>query len=158
MFRAKNNALLSFVICLVLLTAILQQGCSVARDLKAEEGVDVSYIKPGISREEAEKVLGTPLREWVTESNIRYCVYKYDRGVPPRKGDAVYHAFMSVLSLGLTELFEMSAYSKHVNKVVKEHHRIYGQMAIAYDDNDTLVAVFDNFGDFDLLPKNGRGE
>ena len=157
MNQAKNRALSGSTICLLFFTMLLQDGCMVAATLRGEQGKDVSSVKLGISREEAENVLGSPIREWVTSSNIRYCVYVYDAGIPPSASEAAAIAFLDIISLGLVELHEVTGRT-HLGDTSKKIGRVYNQIAVAYDTGGIIVGVFDRFGDFDVLPPDGRAD
>lgn len=130
--------------CLVL----IQTGCMAASALKGKKGVSVDFIKTGISKAEVEEVLGSPVRKWMTPSNIYYSVYKYDAGVPPSIGDATANALMDVATLGLLELFPGLNYLSE--------KRVLKKMAVAYDSQNVVVGVFDHFNDFDELPLDGK--
>jgi hypothetical protein len=151
MREIRNRAVSGFIICLLLISMLLPSGCMTASALRGEQGKDISSVKAGISREEAEKVLGSPIREWVTSSSIRYSIYSYDRGIPPSIGNAASFAFMEIVSLGLVDLYVATG-------IVPEFKgtRITDQVAVAYDKDDIIVGLFDHFSDFDVLPADGR--
>ncbi|OPY86344.1 MAG: hypothetical protein A4E72_01685 [Syntrophus sp. PtaU1.Bin208] len=131
------------ILCFILFLS----GCMVASTLKGKPGLDVSSIRPGISMNEVNKVIGPPKSQWKTPLGITYCVYKYDGGVPPNKADAMAFAFMDIISLGMWEIvFTFQTFPEH---------RVSDQMAVSYDGNDLVIEVFDHFGDFDELPANG---
>jgi hypothetical protein len=146
----KNRALSGFSICLLFFTMMLQYGCLAASALKGKPGLDVSPVKIGMSKSDVEEVLGGHNREWVTSSGIVYCVYGYDAGVPPSVGDATAHIVMDIISLGAWELaLALQPFPEF---------RRRDQMAVSYDINGMALGVFDHFGDFDLLPEDGRVE
>lgn len=151
-----NRALAWAIICLLALLS--QSGCVMAvATLKGEPGKDVSAIKPGISKQEAEEVLASPSREWITPQGIHYCVYNYDAGIPPSVSDAVFFAFFGILSAGLYDLYEATGITK-MNQMRERLDRVTEKIAISYDAGDTVVGVFDHFRDFDVLPEDGRTE
>jgi hypothetical protein len=116
--------------------------------LKGKKGVDISGIKPGISKIKVEENLGPSEREWWTSSGICYRVYVYDEGVPPSIVDAAALIFLDVCSLGYWEL----------NQTIDPlpERRKYKKMAVSYDASDMVVGIFDCYEDFDELPTDGR--
>lgn len=100
---------------------------------------------------EAETILGAPKRQWVTILDIRYRVYDYDGGVEGSTADAVAFGIMDVISVGLFELF----YAIHPLPTARVR-MIDGHIAVSYDTSEVVIDVFDNFGDFDKLPDDGR--
>jgi hypothetical protein len=155
MSQTKQSRALSWgTICLFAL--LFQSGCVMAvATLKGEPGKDVSSIKPGISKQEAEEILGSPIREWITPLNIHYCVYSYDAGIPPSVADAAFFAFFGIITAGLYDLYEATGITK-MNEMRERLDRVTEKIAISYDANDTIVGVFGHFGDFDVLPDDGR--
>jgi hypothetical protein len=153
----KNNRVLSWGIICLFLAWLFQSGCTVAKALKGEPGKDVSSIKSGITKQEAEEILGSPIREWTTPLNIRYYVYSYDAGIPPNLGDAAAFAFLDIIGAGVLELYEVIGLTG-LGKTWDRTSRVVENVAISYDANDAIVGVFDHLGDFDVLPDNGRAE
>jgi hypothetical protein len=153
----KKNSLLSLRIIVALLAMLLQSGCMMAlATLKGEPGKDVSSIKPGISKQDAEEILGSPMREWTTPLTIHYCVYSYDAGIPPSVAGAAVLASFGIISAGLYDLYDATGLIN--TSKLKEGDRVIEKIAISYDANDTIVGVFHRFGDFDALPEDGRAE
>ena len=150
MHQVKSRTLNGFKIWLLFFIMLLQCGCMAASALKGKQGLDISTVKAGMSKADVEKSLGPPVREWVTSSDILYRVYDYDAGVPPSGGDAAAHVFMDVATAGVWELF--GAF-----RALPESHK-RGQMAVSYDINDMVIGVFNHFGDFDILPADGRAD
>ena len=153
MNRLKNRALSVFVILPLFITFLLSS-CMTASALKGQPGIDITSVKPGISRVEAEKILGSPLREWMS-SDIRYCVYAYDGGIPPNASDAAAFAFLEIISVGLLDLYEAIGASE-LTKIRNKVSRIAEKIAVSYDVDAIIIGVFDHFGDFDVLPADGR--
>jgi len=139
-----SKLIIVFLVCQVM----LQNGCTVVNVLKGKTGTDISTITVGISKIEVEEILGAPVGEWTTSSGSHYCIYSYDRGIPPSIGDATAHAFMDVASLGLWEfVFVINPDEEYSDiRLIKE------QIAVSYNNDDVVVGVFDHFGDFDELP------
>ena len=131
-------------------------GCTSTAALRGEPGVDIGALKPGLLRRETEAILGPPVREWTTSSNVRYCIYRYDAGVPPSKGDAVAMGFLNVISLGLFELYEATGVTDLSHPSEDDFRRIWGQIAISYDTDEHIVGLFRDCGDLDVLPDDGR--
>jgi hypothetical protein len=150
MNQAKNEALSGFIVCLLFFTLFLQSGCMVVSALKGKPGLDTTAIKVGMSKAEVERILGSPVHDWVTSAGVVYRVYAYDAGVPPSMGDATGHVFMDGATLGVWELLG----------AIKEFPecRKREQMAVSYDVNGTVIGIFDHFADFEVLPADGRAE
>ncbi|MDH3454643.1 MAG: outer membrane protein assembly factor BamE [Desulfuromonadales bacterium] len=126
--------------------------CSVNRAMQGQPGADVSAVRSGITRTEVEECLGSPLREWTTAEDVHYRVYAYDGGIPPSASNASTILFLDVISAGLAELFlQLDPHSLHGPRKVR-------RMAVAYDRDEQVIGVFDDVGDFDVLPDNGRSE
>ena len=152
----KKSRVLSWGIICLFLALPLQFSCMMAAALKDQPGIDVSSIKPGISKQEADKILGSPMREWITPLNIHYCVYRYDAGIPPSADDAAVFAFFDIITVGFIEFYEATGITA-VGKT-REANRVVEKIAISYDANDIIIGVFDHFGDFDVLPDNGHSK
>ena len=141
---------------LLLITLSGLCGCSSARALKGSPGIDVSPINPGLERRSAEQILGPPLREWITSCDVHYCVYRYDAGVPPSRGDAAALFFLNVISAGLFEVYEASGVTHLSRQSADSPGRTHRLMAVAYDRGGRIVGAFDDFSDLDPLPDDGR--
>jgi len=150
MNQANSKVLSRITICLLFFSILLPHGCMAASALKGKKGLDVSTVKVGMSKADAEKSLGPPVREWVTSSGILYCVYDYDAGVPPSGGDAAAHVFMDVATAGVWEIF--GAFGAFNDLEFRKRE----QIAVSYDAHGMVIGVFDHFGDFDILPADGR--
>ena len=123
--------------------------CAVNRAMEGQPGADVSAVRAGITRTEVEESLGSPLREWTTVEGVHYRVYAYDGGIPPGASNASTILFLDVISAGLAELFlQLDPHSLHGPRKVR-------RMAVAYDRDEQVIGVFDDVGDFDVLPDNG---
>lgn len=156
MRRPIARALRAAAMALFLIALPQLHGCTTAAALRGEAGKDISAIKPGVTRSAAEELLGLPLREWTTPANIRYRVYRYDAGVPPSRSDAGAYIFLNIISAGLFELYEATGATDLSKPSADDSRRVWRQVAIAYDPGDRIVGVFDNFGDLDVLPDDGR--
>jgi hypothetical protein len=143
-------------VALLLISLAGTWGCSSARALRGSPGIDLSPIDPGLQRRSAEQILGPPEREWVTSADIRYCVYRYDAGVPPSRQDAAAFFFLNVISAGLFEVYEATGVTHLSRQSADYPGRIRRQMAIAYDRGGSIVGAFDDFSDLDPLPDDGR--
>lgn len=96
-----------------------------------------------MARAEAERILGSPVREF-TSSGTVYRVYDYYAGDPPSAGTAATCIFLDVITLGAWELM---AFILDTPLNPKRE-----QTAVAYDTNEKVIGVSDHFGDFDSLP------
>jgi hypothetical protein len=139
-------------ICLVLVL-LQSQGCAVATLYRGKPGLDTTGVQPGASRADVETIMGAARREWTTQHDVRYRVYVYNGGVEGSVGDAIAFGVMDVISVGLWELF----YAIHPMPDGAAR-KITERMAVSYDQSDTVIGVFDHFGDFDVLPDDGRAE
>jgi hypothetical protein len=145
--RIGNRAARGFIVTLLLI--VILDGCLAVSALNGKPGVNSDSVRAGISRAEVETIVGRDaVREWTTSEGITYCVYRYDDGVPPSPSDAAAHLFMDGVSWGLWELFA-------VFKPLPEFRKIQ-QMAVSYDTDNRVIGVFNPFGDFDVLPADGR--
>jgi hypothetical protein len=154
---AQNRVLSISLLIVIFLGELLQIGCSTVSAIRGEPGKDISSVKPGISREETEKVLGSPTREWITSSNIRYCVYVYDAGIAPNWSDAGAFLTLTIVTAGLIELVEATADHPMRKRFDWDGKaRSFKQIAVGYDPHDIIVIVIDNFSDFSVLPPEGR--
>ena len=82
---------------------LLHTACAVRSAIKSRKEVDISNIKPGVSKAEVEHILGPSEHEWWTSSGICYRVYILDLGV--RGGEVAGVALMDAISLGFFELY-----------------------------------------------------
>jgi len=153
-----NRVLAALIGAVIFLGILNLQGCTVSSLTKGQPGKDISTLKPSLSRSEAEAILGPPLREWTTPMNIRYRIYRYDAGVPPSgTGESVaFVAFMDVITLGLFEFYEATGVTDLTKPSKDSSMRVWRQIAIAYDANERIEGLFDNFGDLDVLPADGH--
>jgi hypothetical protein len=142
-----HAGLMLFLLCMLQ----LQGGCAVISLLRGKPGLDISEIKPGISMIEAETILGAPKREWATIRDIRYRAYDNDGGVEGSVADAVAFGIMDVFTVGIWEIM----YAIHPLPTARVR-LIDGKIALSYDRSDVVIGVFNNFGDFDRLPDDGR--
>ena len=155
MMPTQNRVLSISLLIVIFLGNFLQIGCSTVSAIRGEPGKDISSVKAGMSREETEKVLGSPTREWITSSNIRYCVYVYDAGIAPNWSNAGAFFSLTIASAGLFELFDAIA-SNRARKQWNEQVRVFKQIAVGYEKHDIIIIVIDNFSDFSVLPPEGR--
>lgn len=156
MRRMASKAVAALLGTLTVLGASHLQGCTIAAALRGEPGTDIGNLKPGLTRSAAEAVLGPPRREWTTPVNIRYRIYRYDAGVPASRSDAAAMTFLNVISLGLFELYEAAGVTDLSRPSQEDVRRVWRQIAIAYDAEDRIVGLFDDFGALDVLPDDGQ--
>lgn len=135
------------IVRLLALIAVLclLSGCTVVKAAAGKKGADIARVGAGVSRTEAETVLGKPLREWRAPSGILFRVYEYDAGCKPAPGDALAMLFMDVATAGLWEAFMLDLECDHT------FHRV----VIAYDAEERMIGAF---REFDPLPPDGRPE
>jgi len=122
-------------------------GCFAVKLAKGEKGTDVTGIQPGVTRANAEAILGPPVREWTSSTGIRYTTYYYDAGLPPNMPDAAAAVIMDVISVGLFELF----WAIDKKPWILDHHT--DVVVISNDDRAVVLGIFD---EFDELPPDGR--
>jgi hypothetical protein len=113
-----------------------------------EKGADVTAIQPGVTRAKAEAILGQPVREWIAPTGIRYTIYSYDAGRPPRMFFAVAYLFLDLSTVGISELMIASNEEK---PPALDH--ITDRVVLSYDARDVILGLFD---EFDTLPPDGR--
>lgn len=53
--------------------AVAVTGCYAVKLASREEGIDMSKVGPGITRQEVEDLLGEPAKEWDSATGIHYC-------------------------------------------------------------------------------------
>lgn len=110
-------------------------------------------LQPGAARAAAEAILGSPVREWTSSAGVRYRTYEYDAGCPPRPGDAAALLFMNLATLGLWEVFMAVAKLTKGEDPIKCHEHATERVVVAYDDQDLVLGIFDEFAE---LPADGR--
>ncbi len=129
-------------------------GCTVAQLAAGEEGADVTKIQPGLTRSEAEAVLGSSVKEWKSPAGVNYQTYQYDGGRPANTSDATAIALIDIMTLGIFEAVEaITADNPHSFRKFMEKKRTTSRVVISYDEQDFILGVFD---EFDELPADGR--
>ena len=129
----------------------LLSGCSLSHMAKGEPGTDITPVKPGMTRAQAEAILGPSLRDMQIPSGVRYSVYRYNVGTQTERGWFLSNAFMDVMTLGSWEILHVISPNADRN----HQQQLVGQLAISYDSSDVLLGVFRDFEDFDTLPPDG---
>ena len=115
-------------------------GCTVSKFAKGDPGVDVGQIEAGLTKKDAEAILGSPTRCWTGDQAVKYCLYHYDGGRPPRWDDASAALFMDVISLGLWELFSA------IEPITDENYaRVRSGIILSFDEADIVTGKFDEF-------------
>ena len=146
----KNFASIKSVAALLCAAALALSGCSVMQMAKGEPGADIDSVRPGMTRDKVEAILGPSIRDMQVSSGVRYRVYRYNAGIETEREWLYANAYMEVGSFGLWELYRLVFPDRH------DHERqLEGQVAISYDSNDVILGVFRDFGDFDTLPPDG---
>lgn len=147
----------------VLLVAALS-GCAVARLATGVDAPDRSALRPGISKTEAEVLLGEPQRSWKTDRGIEYAVYRIYIGAKPQPGLAALTFIIDVGLAGMMEIFAAMAESRckdlHPEEDLKYQEcvgRFYESepvnLLVSYDAQGTVLGLFN---EFDELPPDGR--
>jgi hypothetical protein len=131
----------------VLLMMSFSTGCLAVKLAKGEKGTEVTWIQPGVTRANAEAILGPPVREWTSSTGIRYTTYYYDAGLPPNMPDAAAAVIMDVISVGIFEL----VVATNAKPWILDHHT--DVVVISDDNRDVVLGIFD---EFDELPPDGR--
>jgi len=129
----------------------LLSGCTVIKSARRVPGVDPTPIQPGVSRTEAEALLGESIKQWTSETGIRYRLYRYDDGHRPDLGLAGVFIFLNTITLGLHEVFavitpEGKALAGGTNR------RTFVPVIVSYNEADIILGVFDEFA---VLPADG---
>lgn len=88
----------------VVLTLFILPGCSVVMALSGKPLPHFEQLHTGMSREEAENVLGQPAEVVQTKDGNQTALYLYELGNEPSVVRAIIHAFLDVLTLGFWEI------------------------------------------------------
>jgi len=131
----------------VLLMMSFSTGCVAVKLAKGDKGTDVTGIQPGVTRANAEAILGPPVREWTSSTGIRYTTYHYDAGLPPNMPDAAAAGILDLITVGIFE-FVVAINAK---PGILDHHT--DVVVISNDDRAVVLGIFD---EFDELPPDGR--
>lgn len=145
----RNNGFYCLSLWFLCFVVLSQFGCTVASALRGRPGSDVNMVMVGMSRAKIEQVLGPPIRQFVSSGGV-YHVYDYDAGEPPTADAVLACVFLDVITVGLWELIAL------IGDVPVNPRR--DQMAVSFDISETVIRVFDHFGDFDALSNNGNRE
>jgi len=125
-------------------------GCGAIMLARGTPGIDVSQIQPGVTRTQAEAVLGKPQKDWISPDGVRYFTYQYDTGRPPDIPDAAGFIFMDLVTAGLWEVLDAAHGHFVLNKSLPRSTS--ARVVISYDDSDVVRGIF---GEFDTLPADG---
>jgi hypothetical protein len=126
-------------------------GCGAIELARGTPGIDVSQIQPGVTRAQAEAVLGKPKKDWISPDGVHYFTYEYDTGRPPNVPDAAGFVFMDLLTFGLWEVIDAANGHPILNKTLSPSTS--ARVVISYDDGEVARGIF---GEFDTLPANGQ--
>ena len=137
-----------WVLVLLLLGAALG-GCTVVDAARGEPGVDTSGLKLGVMRTDVEAIIGSPLRDWESESGVIFALYEFDGGRPGDRDSASVLMLLNIASAGLLELYEATNLTNVSDDLggARRVIRIIG----AYRGEE-LVGMFDEFAP---LPADG---
>ena len=144
-FRRLSLLLVASVIVAAL------QGCAVHKVWKGEPGEDLSSLRPGMTKEQIEAIVGTSNREWHTSQGVHYRLYPYDAGIPPDKADAGAILFLDVISLGMVEIINAATDQPFTTKSREIH-----DLAVSYDLRDVAIGIFTGVDTSTVLPEDGR--
>jgi hypothetical protein len=136
----------------LIVAAAILSGCTIIKSASREKGVDPSAIQPGVSRTDAEAVLGESIRQWTSETGIRYRLYRYDDGHRPDLGMAGVFIFLNAITLGLHEVFAVVTPAGQ-SITVSTDRRTFVPVIVSYNEADIILGVFDEFA---VLPTDGR--
>jgi len=132
-----------------LIMALLQveSGCAAWMLATGDNGSDMSTVQPGVSLDEAERLLRSPVTQWVSSTGITYRVYEYDTGSPPNLLEAWHAAIFSFITMGIAEPFLIS------NEVARSRKELtYQRVNVSVDAQGVILGIFD---EFEKLPENG---
>lgn len=141
---------LSLLLVAWIIVAALQ-GCAVHKVWKGEPGDDLSSLRPGMTLDQIEAVVGTSDREWYTSMGVRYRLYRYDAGIPPDKADAGAILFLDVISLGMMEVINAAS----DQSFTAEPHEFL-DLAVSYDVRGVAIGIFTGVDTTTVLPEDGR--
>lgn len=134
---------------MVALGIVFLAGCVASKIAEGRPGVDLSRVVPGATRAQVEDVLGTPAREWTTSLRIRYCLYRYDAGVPPDPDRAALVGVFDTLALGSVSA---SAAIAGDDALGPSRQALLG---VSYGPDDRVRGVFKEITEFSPLPEDG---
>ena len=126
-------------------------GCTVIKSVSRVKGVDPTPIQPGVTRIEAETVLGEPIRQWISEAGVRYRLYRYDDGHRPDLGIAGVFIFLNAITLGLHEVFAVVTPAGTTLRA-DMNRRTFVPVILSYNEADIILGIFDEFA---ALPADG---
>lgn len=129
-------------------------GCAVVRLARGVPGVDLSSITAGVDRETVEIRLHEPIRDWETSQGVVYAWYLYDGGVTRNRLKAFGTALLDLCCLFMPELAYAMEDVDTKGALHSDQH--FDLIAIAYDRNARVVALFPGAGEYSALPDDGR--
>ena len=155
-FEVTFQTLLSALLCV---GVVMLSGCTLAHAIKGEKQTDINIrpIKPGMTKYEAEAILGSPSDEWQVPSGVTYRVYTYYAGSRYDTRYVLGVAVMDISSLGLFEAMVMPRQNADMIQGLEQRFKLTrrDQVAISYDSNEVILGVFRDFSEFDALPGDG---
>jgi hypothetical protein len=138
----------------ILILMLLQCGCVVVQVARGKPGVNAEHLHSGIKRVDVESLLGNPVKQWVANKNIKYCVYEYNGGRVPSIANAFAFAFMDLATGGIIEVVGLVHYLAGKDLFAGDSiYYISRRILISYDDNDNVLGIFEEFAN---LPPDGR--
>ncbi len=115
-------------------------------------GQNLQSVHAGATREQIEKQLGAPVKQWPTRRGIRYCLYPFDAGRRGSAGDAATFGTLDILSFGLWEA--LSSLAPPTDLKPGDPGRIR-YLAVSFDANDRALRVFVDVTEFTEFPEDG---
>ena len=158
----RSGIPLEWLIAVFLLATLA--ACSANRYLTGLDIPNLAALQPGISKKEAEVILGKPERTWITDLGIEYDVYATYVGSKPRPGAAAALVLMDVGTVGVLETVP-AVMEKKCEESYPEHGKLYYEcvtpiygmkmvnVLVSYDKNNVVLGLFN---EFDQLPLDGR--
>jgi hypothetical protein len=134
---------------LVFITIFSLMGCYAIQIWKGDKRVDITALQPGVTRANAEAILGSPVRSWTSPTNIRYATYEYYAGTPPNPRMGVTWVFLDIGSLGVIEIM----YALGLVPFPASWDGMTWDRKVLSCDDRVVLGIFD---EFDELPLDGR--
>ncbi len=151
--RTSSASVRRLSLLVAALLVALGTGCSVVELAEDHPGVDVSSLTPSVPRAEVESRLGAPVRSWTSTEGVRYSLYRFDNGVP-LNAKHVTRATLSVATLGLSDFYAWLG-GQQTGLPNRQLGRVWDRVVVSYDENDTVLGLFD---EFETLPTDGHSD
>jgi hypothetical protein len=129
---------------LVFITIFSLMGCYAIQVWKGDKRVDITALQPGVTRANAEAILGSPVRSWTSPTSIRYATYEYYAGTPPNRWSD-----LGFLDIGKWRHRDCVA----LGLVPASWDGMTWDRKVLSCDDRVVLGIFD---EFDELPLDGR--